>query len=71
MRFLQIPRVPEDYSEELLISCLDLSRVGYLCPDMPLSPADNRSQNCGGDASRSRVSSWSMPAWPDLSYQIS
>jgi hypothetical protein len=31
--------VPKEHSGELLISCLDLSRVGYLCPDMPFSLA--------------------------------
>ena len=71
MRLLQICGVAEDYSGELLISCLDLSRVGYLWPDMPFSPADDRSQNYGGDVSRSRVSSSPMSAWPDVSYQMS
>jgi hypothetical protein len=46
---------PKDCSGELLISCLDLSQVGYLCPDMPFSLVGNRSQNYGGNISRSRV----------------
>jgi hypothetical protein len=50
MRLLRIRGVPEDYSGEPLTSCLDLSRVGYLYPDMTFFPADNRSQNYGGDA---------------------
>jgi hypothetical protein len=54
MRLLQIREVPEDYSGELLISCLDLSRIGCLCPDMPFSAADNRSQNYAGDVSLTR-----------------
>jgi hypothetical protein len=70
MRLLKVRGVPKEYSGELLISCLDLSRVGYLHPDMPFSPADNRSQNYLGDVSRSRVSGSPMPAWPDVSYQM-
>jgi hypothetical protein len=34
MRLPQIRDVPRNYSGELLISRLDLSRVGYLCADM-------------------------------------
>jgi hypothetical protein len=71
MRLLQIRGVPEDYSGELPISCLDLSRIGYLCPDMPFSAADSRSQNYGGDVSRSRVSRSPMSGWTDVSYQMS
>jgi hypothetical protein len=70
MRLLKVRELPKDYSGELLISCLDLSRVGYLRPHMPFSPADNRSQNYRGDVSRSRVSGSPMPAWPDVSYQM-
>jgi hypothetical protein len=71
MRLPQIREVPKGYSGELLISCLDLSRVGYLWPDMPFSLADNRLQNYGGDVSRPRVGSSPMPAWQYVSYQMS
>jgi hypothetical protein len=36
MRLPQIREVTKDYSGELLISCLDLSRVGYLQPGYAL-----------------------------------
>ena len=71
MRLPQIREVPKDYSGELLISRLDLSRVGYLCPDMPFSLADNRLQNYGGDVSRSRIGSSPMSAWQDVLYKMS
>ena len=57
MRLPQIREVPKDYSGELLISCLDLSRVGYLCPDIPFSLA--------------RIGSSPMPAWQDVLYKMS
>jgi hypothetical protein len=45
----------KDYSGELLISCLNLSRVGYFCPDVLFSLVDNRPKDYGGVVSRPRV----------------